>query len=123
MRQLSPPSSLSQTPAAEIPTASRWGSPGHGQMECSAKPPAPGFHSGRVGTFQSARFSSHVSPESVLTKSAAGATPAYSTPSASPGCTIHTRSIVVSGMSSGNAGPFDCSHSPLGSSVYMTRGP
>ena len=37
---------------------------------------------------------------------AAGATPAYSTPSASPGCTIQIRSIDVSGMSSGNAGPF-----------------
>ena len=92
-------------------------------MECSASPPAPGFHSGRVGTFQSARFSSHVSPESVLANNAAGATPAYSTPSASPGCTIQMRSIDVSGMSSGNAGPFACSHSPVGSSVYISRGP
>ena len=45
-------------------------------MECSASPPAPGFHSGRVGTFHRARFSSHVSPESVLVNNAAGATPA-----------------------------------------------
>ncbi len=76
VRHVSPPSSESQTPAAEMPTASRCGSPGQGQMECSASPPAPGFHSGRVGTFQSARFSSHVSPESVLVNNAAGATPA-----------------------------------------------
>src|SRR6266511_373518 len=48
-RQDRPPSSESHTPTAEMPMASRSGSPGHGQMEWSARPPAPGCQLLRVG--------------------------------------------------------------------------
>ncbi len=41
MRHDSPPSSVIHTPAAETPTASFIGSPGHGQIECNASPPPP----------------------------------------------------------------------------------
>ena len=51
---VAPPSSVSHTPAAEIATASRSGSPGHGAIECRHSPPPPGCQSGRVGCSQSA---------------------------------------------------------------------
>ena len=71
-----PASSVIHTPAALTPSASRLGSPGHGQMECSASPPAPGFQSPASRSFHSASFSDQVSPPSLLSNSAAGATPA-----------------------------------------------
>ena len=58
LRHVAPPSSVSHTPAAEMPTASRPGSPGHVTIECKQSPPAPGCHFGLVGCFQSARLSS-----------------------------------------------------------------
>ena len=48
-RQVAPPSSVSQTPTAEIATISLSGSPGQGTIECRQSPPPPGLQSGRVG--------------------------------------------------------------------------
>ena len=39
LRHVSPPSSVSHTPAAEMATASRSGSPGHVTIECRHSPP------------------------------------------------------------------------------------
>src|SRR5919204_2680556 len=61
-------------------------------------------------------------PPSVEEKSAAGATPAYSSPSTSPGLIDQIRSSVQSSPS-GNARPVVGSHSPVGSIVCTTRGP
>ena len=44
-----PPSSVSHTPAAEMPMASRSGSPGQVSIECRHSPPAPGCQRGRDG--------------------------------------------------------------------------
>ena len=76
LRQVSPPSSVSQTPTAEIASATRDGSPGHVAIECMHMPPAPGLHSGRVGCSQNAWFSSQLAPPSWLSKSTPGAPPA-----------------------------------------------
>ena len=38
LRHVAPPSSVSHTPPAEMPTARRSGSPGHGTIECRQKP-------------------------------------------------------------------------------------
>ena len=84
VRHVAPPSSVSHTPTAEIASASRSGSPGHGTIECRHSPPPPGCHSGRVGCSQSARLSSQVAPPSRLSNSTPGSPPAYSVPSASP---------------------------------------
>src|SRR6266550_3506578 len=117
-----PPSSVSHTPAADTPTARRCGSPGQGQIECNASPPNPGCQSPAIRSFHSGSFRLQDAPPSVLTKSAAGATPAYRTASASPGVMTQIRSTEVS-VPSGNAGPFEACHSPSGSSVHITRGP
>ena len=76
LRHVAPPSSVSHTPAAEMPTASRSGSPGHVTIECRQSPPAPGCHFGRVGCFQSARLSSQLAPPSRLSNSTPGSPPA-----------------------------------------------
>ena len=117
-----PPSSVSHTPAADTPIARRCGSPGHGQIECSASPPNPGCQSPATRSFHRGSFRLQDAPPSVLTNNAAGATPAYNTPSASPGVMSQIRSTDVS-VPSGNAGPFAACHSPSGSSPHITRGP
>ena len=91
-------------------------------MECNARPPAPGCQSPATRSFHRASFSDHVSPLSRLSNSDAGAAPAYSTPSSTPGLTTQMRSTEVSDPS-GNAGPAAWVHSPVGSSVNITRGP
>ncbi len=75
-RQVSPPSSVSQTPTAEIATSNRFGSPGQGTIVWRQRPPLPGCQSPREGCSQSPRLSSHVSPPSVLLKSGPGSPPA-----------------------------------------------
>ena len=45
-------------PTADMPSASRSGSPGQGTIECRHRPPPPGCHSSRVGCSHSARLSS-----------------------------------------------------------------
>src|SRR2546426_6487502 len=117
-----PPSSVIQTPAADTPIAKRCGSPGHGQIECKASPPNPGCQSPAIRSFHSGSFKLQDAPPSELTNNAAGATPAYNTPSASPGVMTQIRSTEVS-VPSGNAGPLAVFHSPRGSSVHITRGP
>ena len=99
-RHDAPPSSLNHTPTAEMPIASREGSPGHVAIEWRHRPPAPGCHDERLGWSYSARFSSQVIPPSVEVNSPAGATPAYINPSASPGLIAQIRSSVQS-LSSG----------------------
>ena len=123
MRQDAPPSSVIQTPAALTPTASREGSPGQGQIEWRASPPAPGCQSPARRSFHNGSFSAQVAPSSRLSNNAACATPAQSCPGVSPGLTTQMRSIEES-LPSGMTGPSAWVHSPAGSpSVKKSRGP
>ncbi len=103
-------------PAAEMPIASRLGSPGQGQIECRQRPPMPPSHRARVGWSQSARLSSQLAPPSALWNRAAGATPAHSSPSAAPGSITQMRDTEAS-EPSGKASPSASVHSPAGSSA------
>src|ERR1700759_4092500 len=83
-RQLRPPSSVSQTPTADMAIASLSGSPGQGTPECRHSPPPPGVQLSRVGCSHSVWLSSHVAPSSRLSNSTPGSPPAYSGASPSP---------------------------------------
>jgi len=122
-RHDSPPSSESHTPAAEMPTASRDGSPGHVQIECRHIPPNPGCHFGREGSFHRPSLIRHVRPPSSLLNNAAGATPIHRTSSSTPTRTIQIRSAGLS-ASSGRAMPSAASQpSASGSSEKYSLGP
>ena len=108
--QVSPPSSVSHTPTADIASASLSGSPGQGAIECRHSPPPPGCQSGRVGCSHSVRLSSQVAPPSRLSNSTPGSPPAYRVPS-SPGTITQIRSSACS-PPSGSWMPVACVHSP-----------
>ena len=74
--QLAPPSSVPNTPTADIPTHIRSVSVGSSTMLCRHMPPKPGSHKALVGCSERGTTSSHVSPPSELLNSAAGETPA-----------------------------------------------
>jgi hypothetical protein len=122
LRHVAPASSVSHTPAAEMPSASRSGSPGHVTTECRHSPPAPGCHFARVGCSQRARLRLNVAPPSRLSRSTPGSPPAYSVPSASPVAITQIRSSAAS-PPSGRATPSACSQSSAGSSVNQIFGP
>ena len=64
--QVSPPSSLRKTPAAEIATYIVWSFSGSIWIECVHMPPAPGFHCSRVGCSIRLRTGSQVAPLSSI---------------------------------------------------------
>ena len=74
--QLAPPSSVPNTPTADIPTHIRPSSAGSSTMLCRHRPPNPPSHMARVGCSERGTTSLHVSPPSELLNSAAGETPA-----------------------------------------------
>ncbi len=75
-RQLRPPSSLRNVPAAEIAVNMRSGLVGSITMVCKHMPPAPGAHWGPDSWPRSPASSCHVAPPSVLRNKAASSTPA-----------------------------------------------
>ncbi len=120
--QLLPPSSVSITPAAEMPSAIRCGVPGQGAIEWTESPPESGRQRLRDGCSQSAVLSSNVSPPSRLEKSTPGSPPAQIVvPSSVPTITQMRLSACVPPL--GSTIPRDGVHSPARSSVYQTRGP
>ena len=96
-RQVSPPSSVSQTPTAEIAEREplRLARPRDDRVQ--AQPAAARLsRSGRVGCSHSARLSSQVAPPSRLSNSTPGSPPAYSVPSSSPATITQMRSSAAS---------------------------
>ena len=102
---VAPPSRVSNTPTAEMPTHIRCGSVGWGTIVWRIRPPAPGPQVGRVGWFVSPSTCVHVAPPSALRKSPAGSTPANSVPS---GPVASDQTVVTgSGPSSPYVSPTD----------------
>jgi hypothetical protein len=75
--QVAPASSLRKAPAEEIATKIRRGLLGATMIVCRHMPPAPGCQDGADGCVRSPGSSCHVWPPSVVRKSAASSTPAY----------------------------------------------
>ena len=73
--QLSPPSSVRKTPAAEIPIHSLLGVVRVEVIECVIKPPAPGVHFSRVSWPSTPSLTCQVAPESSERKSTPGSPP------------------------------------------------
>src|SRR6267142_7011567 len=87
-----PPSSVRNAPADEIATKIRLGFFGSSMIVCRHRPPPPGCHCGPVPWPRSPETSFQVSPPSVVRKSAASSTPAYTmSGSVSDGSRCQTR--------------------------------
>ena len=75
-RQVLPPSSDRNAPAAEMATKMRSGSAGSRRIVCRHMPPAPGCHEEPEECVRSAGSSCQVWPPSLVRNSAASSTPA-----------------------------------------------
>ena len=74
--QVAPPSSVANTPAAEMPTQSFCGSDRTARIVCRTRPATPGFQSATEGCSVRPSIFSHVRPPSRLCSRLAGLVPA-----------------------------------------------